>query len=357
MPDVTSTQAASPPPAAGPEPAGAAEQNRLRSVVKLLLVALALYLVWRLASRVGWREVGARMAAVGPVPLLLSTLFLFGRHVAVNLRWSLALRRLGPQPHHLVRILMLFSAALVNHITPAARVLGGILRARYLGRYQSHPFSELYGVVLADQVSHHLVHLVLTWLALVAMAWQVGQRETALIAGLALPAVALVATYAFHTRHSERWRPVTDLARRIARRQESRLSRLLAGGRGAFRRFREIFEDRDLQVRMSIFGVAFFVLNVLAQWVIFAGLESKVSLLTVAITVALGAAAGQLTGTPGGAATTEAAMIACFAALGVDRVDAVAATLLYRGLHYGLIMVLGVPALLYFEFLDSTAKP
>ena len=357
MSDVTSSQAAPAPPAPSPEPGGSAAQDRLRSAVKLLLVGLALFLVWRLASKVGWREVGVRMAQVGPLPLLLSALFLFGRYVAVNWRWSLALDRLGPQPHHLVRILMLFTAAFVNHITPAARVLGGILRARYLGRYQSHPFSELYGVVLADQVSHHLVHLVLTWLALVAMAWKVGQQETALIAGLALPAAALVATYAIRTRHSERWRPVTDLARRIARRQESRLSPLLEGGRGAVRRFREIFEDRDLQIRMAIFGVAFFVLNVIAQWVIFAGLDSQVPLLTVAITVALGAAAGQLTGTPGGAATTEAAMIACFVALGVDRVDAVAATLLYRGLHYCLIVVLGVPALLYFEFVDTKLKP
>jgi uncharacterized protein (TIRG00374 family) len=210
--------------------------------------------------------------------------------------------------------------------------------------------------VLADQVSHHLVHLVLTWLAVVAMAWQVGQQKTALIAGLALPALASVVTYAIHTRHSERWRPITDLARRMARRQESRLSTLLAGGRGAFRRFREIFADRDLQLKMAIFGVAFFLLNVLAQWVIFDGLDSRVSLLTVAITVALGSAAGQLTGTPGGAATTEAAMIACFVALGVDHVDAVAATLLYRGLHYGLILILGVPALLYFEVVSSRSK-
>jgi uncharacterized protein (TIRG00374 family) len=339
-----------------PETTGPARPSRWRPVLKLLLVGLALLLVWRLALTVGWREVGERMAEVGPIPLLLSALFLFGRHIAVNLRWSLALHRLGPQPHHLVRILMLCSAALVNHITPAARVLGGILRARYLGRYQSHPFSELYGVVLADQVSHHLVHLVLTWLAVVAMAWQVGQQKTALIAGLALPALASVVTYAIHTRHSERWRPITDLARRMARRQESRLSTLLAGGRGAFRRFREIFADRDLQLKMAIFGVAFFLLNVLAQWVIFDGLDSRVSLLTVAITVALGSAAGQLTGTPGGAATTEAAMIACFVALGVDHVDAVAATLLYRGLHYGLILILGVPALLYFEVVSSRSK-
>ena len=33
------------------------------------------------------------------------------------------------------------------------------------------------------------------------------------------------------------------------------------------------------------------------------------------------------------------------------------ATLLYRGLHYCLIVVLGVPALLYFEFVDTKLKP
>jgi uncharacterized membrane protein YbhN (UPF0104 family) len=49
-------------------------------------------------------------------------------------------------------------------------------------------------------------------------------------------------------------------------------------------------------------------------------------------------------------------MIACFVALGVGRVDAVAATLLYRGLHYGLIMILGLPALLYFEFVRSPSE-
>jgi uncharacterized membrane protein YbhN (UPF0104 family) len=56
-----------------------------------------------------------------------------------------------------------------------------------------------------------------------------------------------------------------------------------------------------------------------------------------------------LTGTPGGLGTTEAAMVASFTAMGMDRVDAAAGTLLYRALHYVSILGLGVPALLALE--------
>jgi uncharacterized membrane protein YbhN (UPF0104 family) len=46
---------------------------------------------------------------------------------------------------------------------------------------------------------------------------------------------------------------------------------------------------------------------------------------------------------------SEAAMIAVFVALGVDRLDATAATLLYRGLHYLVVLGLGAPALVWLE--------
>jgi hypothetical protein len=43
-------------------------------------------------------------------------------------------------------------------------------------------------------------------------------------------------------------------------------------------------------------------------------------------------------------------MVASFAALGVDRVDAAAGTLLFRGLHYATVLGLGLPALVLLEF-------
>jgi uncharacterized protein (TIRG00374 family) len=100
---------------------------------------------------------------------------------------------------------------------------------------------------------------------------------------------------------------------------------------------------------MAILGTALFVLNVAAQWLIFSSLGSDVGLLTVAVTVALGIGAGVLTGTPGGVATTEAAMVALYVALGMERVDAAAGVLLYRGLHYVLVLLLGLPSLAFCE--------
>jgi hypothetical protein len=42
-------------------------------------------------------------------------------------------------------------------------------------------------------------------------------------------------------------------------------------------------------------------------------------------------------------------MIASFAALGVDRLDATAASLLYRALHFAVTLGLGAPCLLWLE--------
>ncbi len=65
--------------------------------------------------------------------------------------------------------------------------------------------------------------------------------------------------------------------------------------------------------------------------------------------IGLGGFAGIVTGTPGGVATTEAASIAGYVALGLGRAEAVAGVLLFRGLHYALVLGLGSPCLLYWE--------
>ena len=66
--------------------------------------------------------------------------------------------------------------------------------------------------------------------------------------------------------------------------------------------------------------------------------------------VGLGGFAGALMGTPGGIGSTEAAMISGFVALGIDRVDALTAVFLFRGLHYALVFGCGVPSLAALEW-------
>ena len=49
-------------------------------------------------------------------------------------RWKLAIRRVDPTPRRRVIYAALAAAASVNLVAPFARVLGGLLRARYLAR-------------------------------------------------------------------------------------------------------------------------------------------------------------------------------------------------------------------------------
>ena len=102
-------------------------------------------------------------------------------------------------------------------------------------------------------------------------------------------------------------------------------------------------------MRLAATALAVLAVSGMAQWLIFLSLDLWVSPWWAIAVVSVGIAVGVLTGTPGGLATTEAAMIAAYVALGIDEVSATAATLLFRGLHYAVVLVLGLPALLVLE--------
>ena len=112
---------------------------------------------------------------------------------------------------------------------------------------------------------------------------------------------------------------------------------------------RESFSDTDLQIRLALLGLVSLISTAAAQYFVFAGLEIEIGFGVALVVVAVGVAAGVVTGTPGGLATTEAAMIAAYTELGLTPVDAAAGTLLYRGLHYLVVLVLGLPGWLYCE--------
>jgi uncharacterized protein (TIRG00374 family) len=131
---------------------------------------------------------------------------------------------------------------------------------------------------------------------------------------------------------------------------------LVARGREILRGLQVLLRDRRLLVGTALLGLALAAFNVVAAWVAFAALEQPVALSSVFYAVSLGVVVGAISGTPGGGLTTEAAMVTCYALLGVDRPLALAATLLYRGLHYALVVVLGLPALLTLEALHRRAR-
>ena len=109
-------------------------------------------------------------------------------------------------------------------------------------------------------------------------------------------------------------------------------------------------------VKPSPFNFSNFFVNAAAQWVMFLAMGVPADPFVVIAVVALGTAAGTLTGTPGGIGTTEVAMMASYKLFGVDEILAAAGILLYRGLHYAAVLALGLPALAFLEWRGGGEK-
>lgn len=328
--------------------------RRWRLAAKAVIMAVVLYLTWRFSRRVGWDQVADRLLASDPRWVALGVALLLARFASLQHRWHLALARLGSLPGQIVQFFVLLSAIFVNHVTPTARVLGGVFRARYLVRPKGPSFAALYGTVLVDVVSSQAVLILMTWLAIVLLAWHENRVGLAWLAGVLLFVVVGAAALWLRRREAdERGERLSDRLRHWLSSRETKHEAFVEGSQETVGLLFDLLSDRRLQSRMAGWGAAAFLVNAAAQWVLFLAIGARVDPTVVVVTVALGAGAGVLAGVPGGVGATEAAMIAGFVALGVNETDATAATLLYRGLHYAVILVTGLPALVWFELVTG----
>jgi len=334
-----------------------AETSRLRRaaavVLKAALAAAALYVAWRLAAGIGWSELAARLATASRPLVASAVLFLTLRFYLWDLRFRVAAARVaGERAGVLFGFPLLLASAALNLVNPAARLLGGPLRARHFARRGGRSFGLFYGVVLYDQLVHQATISLLTALAVAAAALAGGRAAYGwtLLALLAAGGGALAA-WSRRSRQKGPFaeRPLARFLARRAEREDGRLRRLYAHGQEAVTTFVRLLGDAAMNRRAAALGAALFLANAVAQWLVFRALGEPVAILPVVAVVALGNAAGMLMGTPGGIGTTEATMVAAYVALGVDRVGAGAATLLFRGLHYALVIAVGGPALVGFE--------
>lgn len=331
--------------------AGAAEptapaRSRFRRVFELALGAAILLLVIRFGAGVGWRNLWDRAREAEPLLLAAAVLVLLVRAWSWHLRWTLVLAPLDEGTPGPRRFAILQAAALANHVVPSMRLAGGLLRARYLSRGGRLGFAQAYGTVIFDMAVHHATSFAVSWLALVAGCWLIGRRWTAatLLAGGLLAVVWL-------TRRLRRGQPLDGVLVRYLRRQlqgaGERLPGLRAHGREAGSVLRRLLAVRALRVQLPLLSCVWFAATVAEQWIVFYALDAPVGFWTVAAAAAMGTVAAAVTGVPGGAGPTEGAMVATFMAFGVGRVDALTATLLARGIHYGVVAALGLPSLLY----------
>ncbi len=331
-------------------PGGRPGTRALRALAMLAILAAAVAFTYRAVEDTGWPALTQRARSLPPGWLAAICTALALRFVAMERRWSVLLARLRPLPPLLHRLAMVMSGVFVNHVTPTLRLAGGLLRARYGSRPEGPDAATVYGSVLLDQAAHHLVTGVLTWAAFVAAAWLMGHRGVATAAAATL---ALLAGVAYGRRRRWLQPPATAPAAEPLPTPVTWLARLAAAGQRGLGSFRRLLSDRGVRLRLLSLTLAFVAGNVVAQWLVFAALGAAPPLAAVVATVLLGAAAGTLAGTPGGVGSTEAAMIAGYGALGLGRDEAVAATLIFRGLHYAAVIILGLPSVVYCELLRS----
>ncbi len=326
-------------------------------LLKAGVTILALWLTWRLLQGIEWSVLEERLEEANWYYLAPSLIFMIGRYVI----WEARIREaswlaIGSRPKKGLGFWVLLASAALNLITPSARLIGGPMRARYFARGMARPFGQVYGIVLYDQVVHQAAMTGCTWIAVIAAAPRYGETWFGVLAAVVLVAlIAGLVLWSRRSRSTEENPLVRFLARRAAK-TEGRTQRLYAHGHEAVGVFVKLLGQKRLHGLAAVLGICFFMTSVLAQWCVFRALDMHVAPLVILAGVALGNAAGMLTGTPGGLGTTEAAMVATFAAMGMNSVDAAAGTLLYRALHYLSILGLGLPALLVLE-LKPGAEP
>jgi uncharacterized membrane protein YbhN (UPF0104 family) len=150
-------------------------RRALSWALKLGLLAVGVWLVLRLLAGLEWADVAARVATARPGWLVAAVAALVLRMVIWDERWRQALRRAGPLPSRALSLSALLAAAAVNSVTPTVRVVGGVLRGRWVGRAAGVPLGRAYGSVLYDQAAHQVVTGSVTVVAVVGAALVTGR--------------------------------------------------------------------------------------------------------------------------------------------------------------------------------------
>lgn len=323
------------------------------------IMGLALWATWHFFthSSLRWSDLEAQIVASDPWFLGLAIVFLLARFALWDWRFRIACRvALGEASGVWLGFFVLMASAALNLITPTARVIGGFMRARYFARSRGRAFGLLYGVVLYDQLAHHVVLTACTWVAVVIMAFHVGKDALAVGGSVAFVAAGVALYLWGRRRGGGEGNPLIRFLARRAEMSEGRKQQLYAHGQEAVAVFISLLANSRLRLAATAVGVVYFIVQAIAQYWIFLALDAPVEMLVVVAGVAVGNAAGTLSGTPGGAGTTELAMVPSFVAMGLAPEVAMAGTLLFRGLHYILVLLLGLPALGLLELRAGKAR-
>jgi uncharacterized protein (TIRG00374 family) len=299
-------------------------------VLPLLLLGAAFWFLWTTV-----RDVGATVLTDVLADLEWSLFAAaFGanllRYVVWATRWWLLLRPLQPVPWWST-FEALMASVFVNTVVPAARPLGGLVRARHLAARTGHPTGPFFGVALVDQSGYGLISVVLGVAVLpLALRGQVERRSADV--GLLVAALAILVLLL-----APLWRRRRLLAERI----ERRLPGTMRAVSGALTALRHTMVAPRTWGLVLCGATLVWLANIATYRLAAAALGADLGLVPLALAFSLGSLAGTASGTPGGAGTTESAALVPLLALGAPTDLALATILLARSTHYVTALVLG----------------
>jgi len=308
-------------------------RKRLSVLTSVLILAGAVTVMAVTLGPKGMRDVVDRLITAHPGFLLLAAGINLARYGLWALRWQLLMKPVAPTGWWpAFRALMV--SVFLNTVVPAARPVGGIIRARLLSRSTKGPSGPIYGGALVDQFGYSLVSaavgaICLPWAFLGPGGAGGGARRVPIwiLAGVAL----LVAAVLIHPRGR----------RRVAGWMQRRLPRAAQTVQGALEAGRALLGRPATFLYMGVGGSVVWFANAIVLWVAGWATGTEFTLGAAAAAWAIGSFAGAVSGTPGGAGATEAAAILPLMSQGIPESEALAAVLLARGLHYVSAILIG----------------
>ena len=257
--------------------------------------------------------------------LLLAAAINLGRYGIWAARIALLLRPVA-RAGWWAALRAVLASQFITTAVPASQAVGGVLRARYLGRLGAGPMPAIYAGTLLDQVGYGITSACLGALLLPVAARQ-GRSGMLVAALVALPLVLLGL-------HACRDRIAAAIARRLPR-AEVGLGEALAAVRRLLRR-------PATPMIIAVGGTGAWLATAFCLMVTAHALGLPLGFGAAAAAWAVGSLAASLTGAPGGLGATESAgALVLMQTTGLGAGDALACLLVTRSFHYVSALVLG----------------
>lgn len=300
----------------------------LRLVVKGVLIAAALYLLWRY---VDWARVWSALRAISPGALLLALALVSGDRVLMGFKWRHLVRAAGGSLRIRDATNIYYQTCFTDLVLPNVVASEG-LRV-YLGRRFGVPLALLLGSMAIERMIAAAVAVVLAALGLLYLAAEVEPQMRQLFLEIiaAASAVGVLGVLAVW------WTPLHRFAGRALRERISprffalfkKISAALVAYRG---------QPATLAINLGL-AVAENLLQILNFYVIGRGLGIELAILPFFAAISVTALVRRLAMHVEGRGLGEGAAVVMFALLGVQKDAAVALTFA----HYALWLFASLP--------------